>query len=175
HLIVIGRVGMHGCKQLFLLDKIKNWLKKKEKEGNIGLERKGYVYNEIVKPRHYSLSYGICRSGDLTNLSLINKLSKELVKNILKEDIPTTKSVIILPFATEISIVLILLTLKQYKPKAKYVITDLKSIKSKLNTFEHPREDILCVHEFLIILKRLETFVVNNTYDMQSLSILHQS
>ncbi|ETO35686.1 hypothetical protein RFI_01377 [Reticulomyxa filosa] len=91
--------------------------------------------------------------------------SKELVKNLLKEYIPTIKSAIILPFATGMAIV------------------DIKAIQAKGKVCDmimrHRRYFMCDIYHFLT-LKILEKFVVNNqipyivnnTYGLQSLSIL---
>ncbi len=54
-------------------------------------EREGRVFSELVAKRHFHFAHGIGRSGDLAEVqpkavgsSIINKLTNELVLDILK-------------------------------------------------------------------------------------------
>eukprot|EP01129_Flabellula_baltica_P000888 TRINITY_DN10819_c0_g1_i1.p1 TRINITY_DN10819_c0_g1~~TRINITY_DN10819_c0_g1_i1.p1 ORF type:complete len:440 (+),score=73.04 TRINITY_DN10819_c0_g1_i1:172-1491(+) len=98
---------------------------------NAGLgEREGRIYSGLVASRHYHLVHGIGRSGDIAAVQpkaagssvmyqLTNKLALSLVK---RSGVSLAKSAIVLPLATGMSIGMCLLTLKEEKPDARYVI-----------------------------------------------------
>ena len=87
---------------------------------NIGAgEREGRVFSEIVKSRHWCLSHGIGRSGDIAAIqpkaagsSLINKITNCMIKCLIKNDIPKINDVLIFPMATGMAIVMTLLTIR---------------------------------------------------------------
>jgi O-phospho-L-seryl-tRNASec:L-selenocysteinyl-tRNA synthase len=92
---------------------------------HIGIgEREGRVFSKIVSKRNFGLIHGIGRSGDVTELqpkavgsSFLLKLCTSLVTNLLKFIGYTfIKELIILPFATGMSVCLSLLTLHAEKP-----------------------------------------------------------
>lgn len=111
---------------------------------NVGMgEREGRVASELVARRHYRLSHGIGRSGEVTaeqpkaaGSSLLMKLTNSLVADALRlagfEDLGP---VLTLPLATGMAITVTLLALRQQRPLANTVIwpridqkTCLKSI-----------------------------------------------
>lgn len=111
-------------------------------------EREGRIYggsDGLVGQRYFGMSHGIGRSGDITALqpkaagsSLIYKLVQQMSKHLISYlGIKSTKSALILPLATGMSILMTFLTLKNKNPNGKYVIwpridqkTCLKSILS---------------------------------------------
>mmetsp|Transcript_41859 Transcript_41859/g.30127 ORF Transcript_41859/g.30127 Transcript_41859/m.30127 type:complete len:105 (+) Transcript_41859:209-523(+) len=84
-------------------------------------EREGRIFSSIVKDKNFFLGHGIGRSGDVNALqpkavgsSLIVKLTKAMTLNIFKKimGLSCINDLIILPFATGMSITITLLTLK---------------------------------------------------------------
>ncbi|XP_049591774.1 O-phosphoseryl-tRNA(Sec) selenium transferase [Syngnathus scovelli] len=99
--------------------------------GNCGVgEREGRVASNMVARRHYRLIHGIGRSGDIAAVqpkaagsSLLNKLTNLLVLDILKmAGVRSVKSCFVVPMATGMSLTLCFLTLRQRRPKARYII-----------------------------------------------------
>lgn len=100
--------------------------------GNSGVgEREGRIYSSMVRDKNYNLGHGIGRSGDVNALqpkaigsSLVVKLTQGLTLNVMNKVLGLTsvKDVLILPFATGMSISLTLLTLKSLNPSAEYVV-----------------------------------------------------
>jgi O-phospho-L-seryl-tRNASec:L-selenocysteinyl-tRNA synthase len=99
--------------------------------GNCGVgEREGRVYSKLVSQRHFGFSHGIGRSGDLVEVqpkavgsSIINKLTNCLVLDALKTSgLNFIKEAFVLPMATGMSLTLCMLTFKNIKKDAKYVI-----------------------------------------------------
>jgi len=99
--------------------------------GNAGVgEREGRVICPIVSQRHFGLGHGIGRSGDIAEAqpkaagsSLIYALTNALAADALKRAGGAGISeVVTLPLATGMSITLLLLTLRQMRPDAKYVL-----------------------------------------------------
>ena len=101
--------------------------------GNCGLgEREGRVYSSLVMRRHFNLSHGIGRSGDLqeeqpkaAGSSILYKLTSYLTlhaMNIL--GLTSMKKCLVVPMATGMSLALCQLALKAKRsnPEAKYVI-----------------------------------------------------
>lgn len=115
-------------------------------KGNCGVgEREARIFSSIVRNKNFQLGHGIGRSGDVNALqpkaigsSLIVQLSRSMTLNIFQKilGLSSIKDLIILPFATGMSITLSLLTLKsQAASEKEYVIfpridqkTCLKSI-----------------------------------------------
>ncbi|KAF2071004.1 hypothetical protein CYY_007680 [Polysphondylium violaceum] len=100
---------------------------------NIGVgEREGRVFSGLVQKRHYGLSHGIGRSGDINEQqpkaagsSLIQKLTNYLVLDAMKIagfESDTIPSCLVLPMATGMTLALTMATLAQQKPQAKYVL-----------------------------------------------------
>ena len=99
-------------------------------EGSVGLgEREGRVVSGIVRRRHFGLSHGIGRSGDVgavqpkaAGSSLISKLSGYLVQHAMKiAGLTRLGACLVLPTATGMSCTLALLTLRSVKPEARCV------------------------------------------------------
>ncbi|CAH8582532.1 unnamed protein product [Dicrocoelium dendriticum] len=94
-------------------------------------EREGRVLLEMIRRRHFGLTHGIGRSGDITAIqpkapgsSLINRLTNRLVLDWLKKSgSPSTSTCFVVPMATGMTLTLCLLALKQRRPPgAKFVI-----------------------------------------------------
>ena len=90
-------------------------------EGKIGVgEREGRVFSSLVAKRHYYMSHGIGRSGDIraeqpkaAGSSLMLKLTEYLVRDVLSTcGYQKLKEVMIVPLATGMSISLVLSALK---------------------------------------------------------------
>ena len=98
---------------------------------HIGIgEREGRIISPLVHQRNYGLVHGIGRSGNINDLqpkacgsSLLVQLTNSLLKNLLHSiGMTFIKDIIILPFATGMSLTISFLTLRILKPKAKYII-----------------------------------------------------
>eukprot|EP01147_Barroeca_monosierra_P010887 gene10887-2962_t len=99
--------------------------------GNVGLgEREGRIASDIVRRMHMRLAHGVGRSGDIAAIqpkaagsSLLARIAESMMLDLLKlAGMTRLRSCIILPLATGMSIVMCLLTLRQIRPSAKYVI-----------------------------------------------------
>ncbi|RMX55716.1 hypothetical protein pdam_00016046 [Pocillopora damicornis] len=99
--------------------------------GNAGAgEREGRVISSLVSRRHFRLSHGIGRSGDIAAVqpkaagsSLLMKLTNCMALDVIKlAGVRSAKACLVLPVATGMSMVMTLLTLKQQRPGAKFVI-----------------------------------------------------
>jgi O-phospho-L-seryl-tRNASec:L-selenocysteinyl-tRNA synthase len=114
-------------------------------DGNCGVgEREGRVFSTLVRDKNLGLAHGIGRSGDVNALqpkaigsSLIVKLTAAMTKYCLRKlcGMSFVSDLIVLPFATGMSITMTLLALKAMRPECEYVIwsridqkTCLKSI-----------------------------------------------
>lgn len=111
---------------------------------HIGIgEREGKVLSHLVHARNYGLIHGIGRSGNINDLqpksagsSLLRALTTSMIKNLLHSiNYSFVSELLLLPFATGMSLTLCFLTLRSEKPQAKYIIwpridqkTCLKSI-----------------------------------------------
>jgi O-phospho-L-seryl-tRNASec:L-selenocysteinyl-tRNA synthase len=98
---------------------------------NVGLgEREGRVAYHMVAKRHFYMSHGIGRSGELSaeqpkaaGSSLLAKVSNHLVKDACTlAGIGDIGKALIIPVATGMSLVLALLAVRVSRPTAKYVI-----------------------------------------------------
>uniref|UniRef100_A0A6B2L3K0 O-phosphoseryl-tRNA(Sec) selenium transferase n=2 Tax=Arcella intermedia TaxID=1963864 RepID=A0A6B2L3K0_9EUKA len=98
---------------------------------NIGVgEREGRVFSSIVASRHFYLSHGIGRSGDIAaeqpkaaGSSVIYQLTNKLSLDLLRiSGIKRVNSCLVVPLATGMTLTNCLLTLRQDNPKAKYVV-----------------------------------------------------
>ena len=93
-------------------------------------EREGRIISPLVHQRNYGLVHGIGRSGNINDLqpkacgsSLLVQLTNSLLKNLLHSiGMTFIKDIIILPFATGMSLTISFLTLRILKPNAKYII-----------------------------------------------------
>ncbi|KAK7873918.1 hypothetical protein R5R35_012932 [Gryllus longicercus] len=99
--------------------------------GNCGIgEREARIASTLVAQRHYRLGHGIGRSGDLGEVqpkaagsSLMNKLTNSLVLDVIRYmGVKTSAGCFVVPTATGMSLVLCMLTLKQERPDAKFVL-----------------------------------------------------
>jgi O-phospho-L-seryl-tRNASec:L-selenocysteinyl-tRNA synthase len=86
-------------------------------------EREGRVFSEIVSKRHFHMSHGIGRSGDLFSVqpkaagsSLVSKLTCSMSKHALQVLGIGKVPCLVLPLATGMSLTLCLLTLRQVRP-----------------------------------------------------------
>ena len=100
-------------------------------QGNVGVgEREGRVYSSVVARRHFYLSHGIGRSGDIAEQqpkaagsSLIYKLTNKMMAHAFKiAGFKSLKECLVLPMATGMCCTMCLLTLKRDNPTGKYVI-----------------------------------------------------
>lgn len=99
------------------------------KKAGVG-ERESRIFSPLVSKRNYHMGHGIGRSGDVKAIqpkaagsSLIVKLTEYLAMDAIKlSGIHFCKSLILLPLATGMSLSLTLLSFKEKKPNAKYVI-----------------------------------------------------
>jgi O-phospho-L-seryl-tRNASec:L-selenocysteinyl-tRNA synthase len=100
-----------------------------EESSGVG-EREGRVYSKLVARRHYNLSHGIGRSGDIAEVqpkaagsSLIYTLTNELTEHALKvAGLTTMEKLIVLPLATGMSLALCLRTLGAFNDQGRYVV-----------------------------------------------------
>ncbi|KAG7153505.1 O-phosphoseryl-tRNA(Sec) selenium transferase-like [Homarus americanus] len=88
------------------------------------------LVEQLVSRRHYGLCHGIGRSGDIAEVqpkaagsSLLNKLTNAMTLDIIRTlGVRKAAACLVVPLATGMSMVLCLLTLRQQRPSAKYVI-----------------------------------------------------
>lgn len=99
--------------------------------GNVGFgEREGRIFSSLVARRHFYLSHGIGRSGDIAEQqpkaagsSVIYKLTNCLALHAMQVvGFQGIEKALVLPLATGMTVALSLLTLKQTRPTAKYVL-----------------------------------------------------
>jgi O-phospho-L-seryl-tRNASec:L-selenocysteinyl-tRNA synthase len=99
--------------------------------GSVGLgEREGRVACSLVRRRHFGLSHGIGRSGDVAAIqpkaagsSLVNKLASALALDASHEaGILRASKALVLPVATGLAVTLVLLALRSRRPRAEYVV-----------------------------------------------------
>lgn len=113
-------------------------------------EREARIFSPLVATRHYRFGHGIGRSGEITAIqpkaagsSVMMKLTNSLMLDVIKiSGIQSAASCFIVPMATGMSLSLCMLTFKQSRPNAKYVIwprIDQKScIKSMITSGFEP-------------------------------------
>jgi O-phospho-L-seryl-tRNASec:L-selenocysteinyl-tRNA synthase len=98
---------------------------------NVGVgEREGRLYSDMVSKRHYALSHGIGRSGDIAEVqpkaagsSIIYKLANSMSLHALQlSGLSSIKHCLILPLATGMTMTMTMLSLRKTRPNAKYVI-----------------------------------------------------
>lgn len=93
-------------------------------------EREGRVYSSLVKKRNFGLSHGVGRSGDLTEVqpkavgsSILNRLTNDLLLDLIKiSGVSFIKSCFLVPMATGMSLTFCMLSTRQAKPDARYVL-----------------------------------------------------
>lgn len=108
-------------------------------------EREGRVYSALVSRRHYNLSHGIGRSGDIAEVqpkaagsSIIYQLTNSLVRHAMEiAGLRSGMSALVLPLATGMSLSMCFMALKKERKDAKYVIwprIDQKSCFKSIST-----------------------------------------
>uniref|UniRef100_T1HM81 O-phosphoseryl-tRNA(Sec) selenium transferase n=1 Tax=Rhodnius prolixus TaxID=13249 RepID=T1HM81_RHOPR len=99
--------------------------------GNCGVgEREARFASALVARRHYRLGHGIGRSGDIGEVqpkaagsSLLTKLANALLLDTIKlMGVNNSAGCFLVPMATGMSLVLCMLTIKQDRPGAKFVL-----------------------------------------------------
>lgn len=99
--------------------------------GNVGVgEREGRIISDLVRRRHFGLTHGIGRSGDVmaeqpkaAGSSLIVQLTRYLALDAIHiAGIKAAKSCCVLPAATGLTMTLVFLALKQLRPAGRYVV-----------------------------------------------------
>jgi len=125
------QVGWTDLTIRYLLDRIA-LMDSNNFQGNCGVgEREGRIFSRLVSDKNFALAHGIGRSGDVNALqpkaigsSLLVKITKAMTLHCLRKicGMSFVNDLIVLPFATGMSITMTLLTLKSLKPECKYVI-----------------------------------------------------
>ncbi|KAG7393547.1 hypothetical protein PHYPSEUDO_007384 [Phytophthora pseudosyringae] len=93
-------------------------------------EREARVFSPLVARRHFHLAHGVGRSGDVAAVqpkaagsSLMVQVANALAKDVLRlAGMRAVQAALVLPVATGMSLMLVLLQLKESKPTARYVI-----------------------------------------------------
>ncbi|MEE4248059.1 MAG: hypothetical protein V2I33_21920 [Kangiellaceae bacterium] len=92
-------------------------------------EREGRVIAPMVARRHYYMSHGVGRSGELTALqpkaigsSILASLTNSLAKHALSLCQLHAKQAIVVPLATGMCLTVVLLALRARRPAATKVI-----------------------------------------------------
>ncbi|CAI5732857.1 unnamed protein product [Hyaloperonospora brassicae] len=93
-------------------------------------EREARVFSTLVARRHFGLAHGVGRSGDVAAVqpkaagsSLMVQLANALAKDVLRlAGMRAVQAAVVLPVATGMSLMLVLLHLKAAKPAARYVL-----------------------------------------------------
>ena len=94
-------------------------------------EREGRVFSQIVSQRHYGLSHGIGRSGELLAVQpkaagssllqiVAHKMLASLIKNVYL--FGGFKGLLVLPVATGMALVLCMMALRLRKPRGRKVV-----------------------------------------------------
>lgn len=99
--------------------------------GNVGVgEREGRVICDLVRQRHFGLTHGIGRSGDVmaeqpkaAGSSVIVALTRYLALDAIHiAGIKAAKECCVLPTATGLTMTLVFLALRQLRPSGRYVV-----------------------------------------------------
>merc|ERR1712226_1445936 len=93
-------------------------------------EREARIACPLVAQRHFHLGHGIGRSGDIAEIqpkaagsSLLAKLANSFALDVIKmQGVKSANSCLLVPVATGMALVLTMITLKESRPYAKYVI-----------------------------------------------------
>lgn len=97
---------------------------------NVGVgEREARIVSKLVAKRHYRLGHGIGRSGDVTAVqpkaagsSLLAQLTNKMLLDVIRKcGVPSARQCVLIPVATGMALMLVLLTLRQQRPQARYV------------------------------------------------------
>jgi O-phospho-L-seryl-tRNASec:L-selenocysteinyl-tRNA synthase len=98
---------------------------------NVGVgEREGRVFSELVARRHFRLAHGVGRSGDIAaaqpkaaGSSIIAQITNSLLLDLIRHaGVRSAQKCVLLPVATGMALLLVLLTLRQKRPTAHHVI-----------------------------------------------------
>lgn len=97
---------------------------------SIGPHLQARIVCGMVARMHYRLGHGIGRSGDIAEVqpkaagsSLMARLTESMALDCIKAcGVTRAKACIVLPLATGMTLVLTLLSLRESRPAAKYVI-----------------------------------------------------
>ena len=95
-----------------------------------GGETDARIQSQIVAQRHFYLRHGIGKAGDITEVhpkaagsSLLAKLANSFAIDVMKmQGVKSATACILIPTDMGMALVLTLLTLKQKRPKARYVV-----------------------------------------------------
>lgn len=99
--------------------------------GNVGVgEREGRVISDLVRQRHFGLTHGIGRSGDVmadqpkaAGSSLLVQLTRYLALDAIRmAGIKVAKTCCVLPTATGLTMTMVFLALRQLRPSGRYVV-----------------------------------------------------
>lgn len=93
-------------------------------------EREARIFSGLVAQRHYRFGHGIGRSGDISEVqpkaagsSLLNKLTNAMVLDLIRRiGIRGTQACLVMPMATGMTVMMTLLSLRDIRPQAKYVL-----------------------------------------------------
>jgi O-phospho-L-seryl-tRNASec:L-selenocysteinyl-tRNA synthase len=121
-------------------------------------EREGRIYSSLVARRHYNLSHGIGRSGDISEVqpkaagsSIIYKLTNSLVLHAMEiAGLKPGMTSLVLPLATGMSLTMCFIAMKASKPNAKYIIWPRIDQKSCFKSIATARLTPLCVENKLV-------------------------
>jgi len=100
-------------------------------QNNVGVgEREGRVICDLVRRRHFGLTHGIGRSGDVmaeqpkaAGSSLLVQLTKFLALDAIHiAGVKAAKTCCVLPTATGLTMTLVFLALKQMRPRGRYIV-----------------------------------------------------
>ena len=88
------------------------------------------MYSGLIQRRHFRFSHGIGRSGDLIEMqpkaigsTILNRLTNRLVLHMLKlSGLTLAHACIVSPMATGASLTFCMLSIRQLRPLAKYVL-----------------------------------------------------
>jgi O-phospho-L-seryl-tRNASec:L-selenocysteinyl-tRNA synthase len=121
-------------------------------------EREGRVYSSLVARRHFNLSHGIGRSGDISEVqpkaagsSVIYKLANSLVLHAMEiAGLKQGLTSLVLPLATGMSLTMCFIALKKNNPNARYIIWPRIDQKSCLKSISTAGLTPLCVENLLV-------------------------
>uniref|UniRef100_A0A915JYK6 O-phosphoseryl-tRNA(Sec) selenium transferase n=1 Tax=Romanomermis culicivorax TaxID=13658 RepID=A0A915JYK6_ROMCU len=93
-------------------------------------EREGRVFSQIVKERHFYLSHGIGRSGDIkssqpkaTGSSIVSQLANAMALHAIHlSGIRNAKECVVVPCSTGMALTLCMLNFRRQKPAASHVL-----------------------------------------------------
>ena len=93
-------------------------------------EREARIASHLVARRHFGLGHGIGRSGDLAEVqpkaagsSVLYRLTNALALDALRSlGVPSVRAALVVPVCTGMSVALVLMTLRQQRPKAQLVL-----------------------------------------------------